>query len=312
MSPRHVLVTGGAGFIGTHLCTALLERGDHVTALDDLSAGHLPALDELLDNDRFTLMKQDVTEPIDSGPVDAVVHMAIPVGPEVVTRRPIDTLRAGSIGTLNALNVAAEHGTRFLCLSSSEIYGDPLVHPQHEDYRGNVDPTAPLGCYDEGKRFAEAATFAYRRQHDLSVGIIRPFNVYGPGMYADDRRVVPTFIRQALAGNTLTLHGGGTQTRSLCYVDDFVTGLIAMLDSTETGPVNVGSDEETTIRDLAELVVEVAGSGAVEVVPGRAQDSSVRCPDLTRARKLLSWAPTTPLRTGIERTVAWARTGQAA
>ncbi|GLX95523.1 NAD-dependent epimerase/dehydratase family protein [Herbidospora sp. NBRC 101105] len=312
MSSRHVLVTGGAGFIGTHLCTALLERGDRVTALDDLSAGHLPALDGLLVHDRFTLLKQDVVEPIDCGPVDAVVHMAIPVGPEVVTRHPVETLRAGSIGTLNALDVAAEQGARFLCLSSSEIYGDPLVHPQHEDYRGNVDPTAPLGCYDEGKRFAEAATFAYRRQHGLNGGIVRPFNVYGPGMYADDRRVVPAFIRQALAGATLTLHGGGTQTRSLCYIDDFVTGLIAMLDSAEAGPVNLGSDEEITIRDLADLVVDVAGSGAVEVVAGRAQDSSVRCPDLSRARKLLGWSPTTTLRTGIERTITWAREDQAA
>ncbi|TKK90357.1 NAD-dependent epimerase/dehydratase family protein [Herbidospora galbida] len=312
MSSQHVLVTGGAGFIGTHLCTALLERGDHVTALDDLSAGHLPALDDLLEHDRFTLLKQDVIEPIDCDPVDAVVHMAIPVGPEVVTRRPIETLRAGSIGTLNALDVAAANGARFLCLSSSEIYGDPLVHPQHEDYRGNVDPTAPLGCYDEGKRFAEAATFAYRRQHDLSVGIIRPFNVYGPGMYEDDRRVVPAFVRQALAGSTLTLHGGGIQTRSFCYVDDFVTGLIAMLDSAETGPVNLGSDEEITIRELADLVVDVAGSGSVEVVAGRAQDSSVRCPDLGKARKLLNWTPTTSLRTGIERTVSWARAGRAA
>ncbi|MER6171381.1 NAD-dependent epimerase/dehydratase family protein [Streptosporangium sp. NPDC001681] len=309
---RHILVTGGAGFIGSHLCAALLDRGDKVTALDDLSAGRLPALDNLLNDKNFVLLEQDVADPITCGQVDAVMHMAIPVGPEVVLRRPIDTMRAGSTGTFNALEVAKKNGARFVLASTSEIYGDPLVHPQNEDYTGNVDPTAPLSCYDEAKRFSESLTFSYLRQHGLNIGVVRPFNVYGPGMYPDDRRVVPAFIRQAMAGQTLTLHGDGSQTRSLCYVEDFVTGLIAMLDSTENGPINLGSDEEVTIRALADLVVEVVGSGAVQTVPGRQQDSHVRCPDISRARTRLGWMPLVPLRAGIERTVAQVRTQQAA
>ncbi|MBB4919018.1 NAD-dependent epimerase/dehydratase family protein [Streptosporangium saharense] len=311
MTSRHVLVTGGAGFIGTHLCAALLNRGDRVTALDNLSAGRLTALDDLLKNDSFTFLKQDVIDPIDCGRVDAVVHMATPVGPDVVQQRPIATMHAGSIGTFNVLELAQRDDARFLLVSTSEIYGDPLVHPQSEDYRGNVSSTEPLSCYDEAKRFSEAAAFAYQRQYGLDIGIVRPFNVYGGGMYDSDRRVVPAFIRSAMAGQTLTLHGGGTQTRSLCYIDDFVGGMIAMLDSDQSGPINLGSDQEVTIRELAELVVEVVGSGDVEIVPGRAQDSLMRCPDISRARELLGWTPTVPLRAGIERTVAWARTAQA-
>ncbi|MDP9843230.1 NAD-dependent epimerase/dehydratase family protein [Streptosporangium lutulentum] len=306
MTSRHVLITGGAGFIGTHLCAVLLDRGDRVTALDDLSAGRLPAVDDLLTVDGFTLLRHDVTEPfLVSDRVDAVVHMATPNGPDAIRKRPIDTLRANSVGAINALEVARHHGARFVLVSTGDVYGDPLVHPQHETYRGNVDPGGPFSAYTEGKRFAEAAVTAYVSQHGLNAGVVRPANIYGPGMGATPG-VVGTFITKALAGQTLKLQGG-TQTRTFCYVDDFVSGLVAMIDTTEIGPINLGTTEEISIAELAELIVKTVGTGAIEITPGRDQDSARRCPDITRADELLGWKPQMPLAEGIERTVAWAR-----
>ncbi|MEV4749094.1 NAD-dependent epimerase/dehydratase family protein [Streptosporangium sp. NPDC049248] len=306
---RHVLVTGGAGFIGSRLCETLLERGDRVTALDNLSAGHLPAVDDLRMVDRFVLLRHDVTEPfIVSDYVDAVVHMATPNGLAAIQRRPIDTLRANSAGTINALEVAKRHGARFVLVSTGDVYGDPLEHPQRETYRGNVDPGGPLSPYTEGKRFAEAAVAAYLSQYGLNVGVVRPANIYGPGMSSTHPGVVANFIAKAMLGQTLTLQGGGTQTRTFCYVDDFVAGLVAMLDSPVIGPINLSSSEEVSIRELAELIVKAVGTSAIEVTAGRDQESARRCLDITRAHELLGWEPQVSLSEGIERTVAWART----
>ncbi|MEU1883452.1 NAD-dependent epimerase/dehydratase family protein [Streptosporangium sp. NPDC020072] len=310
MSSRHVLITGGAGFIGTHLSTALLARGDTITAVDNLSAGILPALSTLTTRPNFTLIQHDVTVPLDvTVPVDVVVHLASVIGTDIMAKQPVGTLKTGSLGALNALEFAKQHGARIVLASSSEIYGDPLVYPQREEYRGNADPTALLSCYAEAKRFTEAAAFAYHRQHGLSIGIVRPFNVYGPGTDLTDRRVVSAFITQALAGQALTLNYGGLQTRSFCYVSDFVDGLIALIDSGQQGPINLGASEEITIRALADLIVEIVGSGRVITAPGRIQDDGFarRCPDLTRAHELLGWQPQVGLREGIELTAAWMR-----
>ncbi|MEV6866633.1 NAD-dependent epimerase/dehydratase family protein [Streptosporangium subroseum] len=308
MTSRHVLVTGGAGFIGTHLCAVLLRRGDRVTVLDNLSADHLLALGDLPQGDAFALLRHDVTEPfMVSDRVDAVVHMATPNGPDAIRRRPIDTLRANSIGTMHALEVARHHGARFVLVSTGDVYGDPLVHPQHEDYRGNVDPGGPFSAYTEGKRFGEALVAAYVIQHSLNAGVVRPANIYGPGMGSAYPGVVAAFITKAMAGQTLALQGG-TQTRTFCFVSDFVGGLVAMLDSAELGPINLGTAEEVTIRDLAELIVKTVGTGTIEIILGRDQEAARRCPDITRARELLGWKPQVPLSEGIERTVDWART----
>ncbi|MFI0424164.1 NAD-dependent epimerase/dehydratase family protein [Spongiactinospora sp. 9N601] len=312
MEARHVVVTGGAGFIGTNLCTRLLQHGDRVTVIDNLAAGRAPGLQDMLHaygTTSLTFLEADVTDRIHLGeqPVDAVVHLATLVGPEIVIREPITTLRVAINGTLNALEIAHRHNARFVLVSSSEVYGDPLVHPQAESYYGNVDPTGPLSGYDEGKRAAEACTAAYRREHDLNAAIVRPFNIYGPGMHMSDRRVVPAFISTALEGGTLALHGDGSQTRALCYVDDFVDGLLAVMNSVEFGPFNIGNPGEITMRELAEMVVAEVGRGSVVTTPGRVQDAARRCPDITRASEVLGWSPRTRLPDGIARTVAWYR-----
>ncbi|SEO89514.1 NAD-dependent epimerase/dehydratase family protein [Actinacidiphila rubida] len=299
----HVLITGGAGFIGTHLSAALLERGAHVTAVDNLSAGRLPTLPALLQYERFRLVEHDITVPLDwSEPVTAVMHLASPIGPAHVREHPVSTLMAGSAGTVNALEIARRHQARIVLVSSAEVYGDPNVQPQPESYRGSVDPVGPMSGYQEAKRFLEAMAAAYRREHGVKTGIVRPFNVYGPGMLNTDTRVVAAFVTRALAGQELIVNGPDA-VRSLCYIDDFVAGLLAMMDCNIPGPVNLGAAEGTAIGDLAALVVSTVGSGTVTTGPSKAADGTARCPDITLARQLLDWEPTTLLRDGIAATV---------
>ncbi|HEY7143332.1 MAG TPA: NAD-dependent epimerase/dehydratase family protein [Streptosporangiaceae bacterium] len=303
-----IVITGAAGFLGSHLCRALLDRGERIIGVDNMSTGRPASLAGIADSPGLTLMEGDVSESLNvDTPVKAVVHLACPASPTAFMRMPIDTLRVGSLGTLNALALAHANDARFLFASSSEVYGDPLVHPQDESYRGNVDPTGPRSVYDEAKRFGEAATTAYRRTFGTATAIVRPFNVYGPGMWPDDGRVVAAFCAAALRGQPLKLHGDGKQTRSLCYVDDLIGGLIALLDSDEAGPLNLGSEDEITMLDLAERIIAAAGTGRIEFLPPREQDVSVRRPDTSRARRLLSWQPTTSLRSGLAQTIAWMR-----
>ncbi|BDH10529.1 SDR family NAD(P)-dependent oxidoreductase [Streptomyces hygroscopicus] len=300
---EHILVTGGAGFIGTHLCGALLKRGAQVTAVDNLAAGKLPALEELQAHDQFTFIEHDITLPLDwTTPVTAVMHLASPIGPAWVRDHPVRTLQAGSAGTVNALEIARRHTARIVLASSAEVYGDPAVQPQPETYWGNVDPTGPMSGYQEAKRFLEAMATAYRHEHGVNTGIVRPFNVYGPGMLATDRRVVAAFVVAALAGEELVVHGPHA-VRSLCYVDDFVAGLIAMMDSDAPGPINLGAADGTPIGDLAQLVVSTVGSGTVTIVEGRESGGTARCPDITLARNALGWEPTTDLKQGLKATV---------
>ena len=305
----HVVVTGGAGFLGSHLSRALLARGDRVTVVDNFSTGRRASLDGLADKAGFELRDGDVTQPsalAGLSRVTHVVHLACPASPRANAKMPVETILAGSVGTVNALELARSAGARAVVASSSEVYGDPLTHPQGEDYRGATDPVGPLSAYTEVKRVTEAAAAAYRRL-GADVGIVRPFNVYGPYMWPDDGRVVSSFCAAALGGQTLHIHKGGTQTRSLIWAGDFTAGLVAMLDSREFGPVNLGSPEEVTIGDLAALVVELAGAGSLEVTPGRDDVATRRRPDTTRARELLGWQATTPLRDGIAATLAWMR-----
>jgi len=302
-----VVVAGGAGFLGSHLCDRLLQRGDTVVCLDDLSTGSKDNVAHLLGHERFTLVVTNVSESVelgDSAPVDAVCNLASPASPSAYLARPFDTLAVGSEGTRRLLELARAHGARFLMASTSEIYGDPEVHPQVESYRGNVDPTGPRSVYDEAKRFAESLTMAMHRTHGVNVGIARIFNTYGPRLSPGDGRVVSNFIVQALRGEPLTVYGDGSQTRSLCFVDDEIGGLLALLDSSLTGPVNIGNPDERSVADLAQFVLEVTGStsGIVfEALP--TDDPTRRCPDITLARTELGWEPTTGLREGIEQTI---------
>jgi dTDP-glucose 4,6-dehydratase len=304
-----VVVAGGAGFLGSHLCDFLIARGDVVVCLDDLSTGTADNLAHLQGHERFSLIVTDVSEKVeleDESKVDAVCNLASPASPPVYLARPFDTLAVGSEGTRRLLELARAHGARFLMASTSEIYGDPEVHPQVESYRGNVDPTGPRSVYDEAKRFSEALTMAMQRTHDLDVSIARIFNTYGPRLSPGDGRVVSNFIVQALRGEPLTVYGDGTQTRSLCYVDDQIAGLIALLDSSVTGPVNIGNPDERTMLDLAHFVLDVTGSSS-EIVfrPLPTDDPTRRCPDITLARTALGWAPKIELREGIERTIEY-------
>jgi nucleoside-diphosphate-sugar epimerase len=303
-----MVVTGAAGFLGSRLCRRLLDRGDRVIGIDNMSTGRPASLADIADHPNLTLVQADVSESLDvDTPVRAVIHLACPASPTAFMKMPIETLRVGSFGTLNALTLAHANSARFLFASSSEVYGDPQVHPQEESYRGNVDPTGPRSVYDEAKRFGEAATSAYRRTFGTNTAIVRPFNAYGPGMWPDDGRVVAAFCAAALRGQPLKLHGDGKQTRSLCFADDLVGGLIALLDSDEAGPLNIGSEDEITMRELAEQIIAATGTGRIEFLPAREQDVSVRCPDISRARRLLNWQPTTSLQSGLAQTVAWMR-----
>ena len=304
-----VVVAGGAGFLGSHLCDRLIGRGDTVVCLDDLSTGSRENVAHLLGHERFSLVVCDVSEKVeleDGATVDAVCNLASPASPAAYLARPFDTLAAGSEGTRRLLQLARAHGARFLMASTSEVYGDPEVHPQVESYRGNVDPTGPRSVYDEAKRFAESLTMAMHRTHGVNVGIARIFNTYGPRLSLGDGRVVSNFIVQALRGEPLTVYGDGSQTRSLCFVDDEISGLVALLDSSLTGPVNIGNPDERSMLDLARFVLEVTGSTSDVVFgPLPTDDPTRRCPDISLARRELGWEPTTGLREGIERTIEY-------
>ena len=304
-----VVVAGGAGFLGSHLCDFLVGRGDTVVCLDDLSTGSHENIAHLLGEERFSLIVTDVSEKVeleDESKIDAVCNLASPASPPAYLARPFDTLAVGSEGTRRLLELTRAHDARFLMASTSEVYGDPEVHPQVESYRGNVDPTGPRSVYDEAKRFAESLTMAMHRTHGVNVGIARIFNTYGPRLSPGDGRVVSNFIVQALRGEPLTVYGDGTQTRSLCYVDDEIRGLVALLDSSLTGPVNIGNPDERSMLDLAHFVLDVTGSSS-EIVfrPLPTDDPTRRCPDITLARIELGWSPTVGLREGIQRTIEY-------
>jgi dTDP-glucose 4,6-dehydratase len=304
-----IVVTGGAGFLGSHLCHQLLDRGDEVVCIDNLITGSLANIDDLFGRAGFTFVEHDVSTFIwVPGHVDGVMHLASPASPIDFERIPIQILKVGSLGTHNALGLAKAKGARFFLASTSEVYGDPLVHPQPETYWGNVNPIGPRGVYDEAKRFAEAMTMAYHRHHGLDVRIVRIFNSYGTKMRPDDGRAVSNFIVQALQGQDLTVFGDGSQTRSFCYVDDEVRGFLALYDSDVVGPVNIGNPHEYTILELAEMVLEVTGSGSKLVFhPLPVDDPTQRKPDITQATELLGWQPEIDLRTGIERTTEYFR-----
>ena len=296
------VVTGGAGFLGSHLCERLLDAGHRVWCIDNLDTGSLTNIAHLR-QDAFTFVNHDVTEHIAiDGDVDYVFHFASPASPIDYLRLPLQTLKVGSYGTHNALGLAKAKRARFLVASTSEVYGDPHIHPQPESYWGNVNPIGPRGVYDEAKRYAEAMTMAYHRQQGVDTAIVRIFNTYGPRMRAFDGRAIPTFVRQALEDKPITVFGTGQQTRSFCYVDDLITGIIALAFSTEHEPVNIGNPEEFTLLELAEMVVELTGSKSeivFEALP--VNDPQQRRPDISRAREVLGWEPTIELREGLTR-----------
>ncbi len=305
-----VVITGGAGFLGSHLADALVARGDDVVAIDNLITGNRANIEHLFSAPGFTFVEHDVSNyvwvPDD---VDAVLHFASPASPVDYLEMPIQTLKVGSLGTHNTLGLAKAKNAAYFLASTSEVYGEPHVHPQTEDYWGNVNPVGPRGVYDEAKRFSEAMTMAYQRYHGLDTRIVRIFNTFGPRMRPDDGRVVSNFIVQALKREPLTIYGDCSQTRSFCFVDDEVRGLIALLDSDENNPVNIGNPNEFTILELAEIVLEVTGSSsAIERHPLPTDDPTQRKPDITRAREILGWEPQIQLREGVERTVDYFRT----
>jgi dTDP-glucose 4,6-dehydratase len=301
------VVTGGAGFLGSHLCEFLLARGDEVVAIDNLLTGSLANIEHLIGTPGFTFVEYDVTNFVHvSGPVDAVLHFASPASPKDYLEHPIKTLKVGSLGTHKTLGLAKDKGARFLLASTSEVYGDPTRHPQTESYWGNVNPVGPRGVYDEAKRFAEAMTMAYHRFHGVDVRIVRIFNTYGRSMRPNDGRVVSNFLVQALQGKPLTIYGDGSQTRSFTHVDDEVRGIIGLLDSDYVGPMNIGNPNEFTVGELAQLVLEVTGSRS-EIVyePLPVDDPTQRRPDISLAREVLGWEPQIQLREGLERTAPW-------
>jgi dTDP-glucose 4,6-dehydratase len=306
-SGNRVVVTGGAGFLGSHVCEALVERGDAVVCVDNLVTGSRANIEHLAGRDGFAFVEHDVSTTLDvDGDVTSVMHLASPASPVDFARIPVEILLVGSAGTHNSLQLAEEKGARFFLASTSEVYGDPLVHPQTETYWGNVNPNGPRSVYDEAKRYAEAAAMAYNRHRGLEVRIIRIFNTYGPRMRPDDGRVVSNFITQALAGSPITVYGDGSQTRSFCYVDDQVAGHLALLDGEHTGPINIGNDAEFTMLELAEIVLRVTNSSSELVFAELpADDPTRRCPDLTQAGSKLGWKPVVSLEEGVERTAEY-------
>jgi dTDP-glucose 4,6-dehydratase len=304
-----ILITGGAGFIGSHLCDRLLSQGHEVLCLDNLITGTTDNIAHLAGNAKFSFIKHDVTNYIFvEGTVEAILHFASPASPVDYLTLPIQTLKVGSLGTHKALGLAKEKKARFLLASTSEVYGDPLSHPQKEDYWGNVNPIGLRGVYDEAKRFAEAITMAYHRYHGVETRIVRIFNTYGPRMRLHDGRVVPTFISQALRGEDLTVYGEGSQTRSFCYIDDLVEGILRLLQSGETEPVNLGNPDEFSILDFAREILEIIGSSSKIVHrPLPVDDPRVRRPDISKAQNVLNWVPGIHLREGLRKTIPYFR-----
>ncbi|OQO89389.1 epimerase [Saccharomonospora piscinae] len=307
---EHVVVIGGAGFVGSHVCERLLHSGHRVTCVDSLLTGSADNVAALRGSDRFDVVCCDITLPPEKwppfDPPSDVLHLASPASPKDYQRLPLATLRVGARGTEHALELATRHGARLVLSSTSEVYGDPVEHPQRETYWGNVNPIGPRSVYDEAKRYAEALVMAYHREYGTDVAIARVFNTYGPRMRADDGRMIPNFITQALRGRPLTVAGTGEQTRSVCYVDDTVSGLLALWRSDLTGPVNLGNPHEMTVRHVAEQIRDLTGTtSAVTTVPGAVDDPQRRCPDITLARTALGWQPEVPPREGLHRTVAW-------
>jgi dTDP-glucose 4,6-dehydratase len=308
-----VLITGGAGFLGSHLCDRFLAEGHTVIAMDNLITGKTANIEHLAGNDNFLFIKHDVTNYIYiEGELDAVLHFASPASPIDYLEFPIPTLKVGALGTHKALGLAKDKGARFLLASTSEIYGDPLTHPQTEDYWGNVNPIGPRGVYDEAKRFAEAMTMAYQRYHNVETRIVRIFNTYGPRMRLHDGRVVPNFIAQALKNEPLTVYGDGSRTRAFCYVADLVDGIYRLLMSDESEPVNIGNPNEMSILDFANKVVEITDSNSeitfIEPTDERIQDDpKVRCPNISKARRVLNWEPKVTIDQGLSNTVDFFR-----
>ena len=304
-----VLVTGGSGFIGSHLCERLLNDGFDVLCVDNYYSSTKDNIAHLTDNPRFELLRHDVTFPL-YVEVDQIYHLACPASPIHYQRDPVQTTKTAVHGSINMLGLAKRTGARILFTSTSEVYGDPLVHPQSEDYWGNVNPIGPRACYDEGKRAAETLFFDYKRQHNVDIKVVRLFNTYGPRMHPRDGRVVSNFVMSALTGSPLTVYGDGSQTRSFCYVDDLIDGLIAMMNSGDdvSGPINLGNPGEFTIAELADLVLATTGSEAgIEYRPLPQDDPIRRQPDITRAREILGWAPTVALADGLQETIAYFR-----
>jgi len=302
-------VLGGAGFLGSHICDAYLQRGDEVIAIDNFSTGSTKNLQHLVNNKHFLSITADICEPIViDGIVDLVLNFASPASPKKYLSMPLETLRVGSLGTENAVDLAKKDNARLVMASTSEVYGDPMVSPQSETYFGNVNPLGVRSCYDESKRFSEALLMAHQRESNLNVGIVRIFNTYGPRLDPDDGRVVSTMISQALNDQELTVHGDGSQTRSFCYVDDLVRGVIAMGDSNEVGPINMGNNQEISVLELAEMVLKLANSKSKIVYTSSMDDDpQQRCPDLTLAMRRLGWSPEVSLNDGLARTIEWFR-----
>jgi len=304
-----VVVTGGAGFLGSHLCTRLIEDGHEVLCLDNFITGVPGNVEHLIGSPGFRLLRADVTDYLHvTGDVDVVLHFASPASPIDYLELPIETMKVGSIGTLHALGLAKERGARFVLASTSETYGDPQVHPQTEDYWGHVNPVGPRGVYDEAKRFGEALTMAYRTHHGVNTGIVRIFNTFGPRMRPNDGRAIPNFIRQALRNDKITVAGDGTQTRSVCYVDDLIEGILRFTATEHSGPMNIGNPNEISMLDLAVWIRDLAGSDSEVVFIDRpTDDPSVRQPDITLARSVLGWSPEVAVEEGLLRTIAWFR-----
>ncbi|MFH8291774.1 UDP-glucuronic acid decarboxylase family protein [Streptomyces sp. NPDC018059] len=303
---RNAVVTGGAGFLGSHLCERLLREGASVVCVDDFSTGNPDNIAHLMSDDRFSLVKRDICTGLEvDGPVDAIVHLASPASPQDYLRLPVETLRVGSAGTLAALELARRTAARLVYASSSEVYGDPLVHPQDESYWGNVNPLGPRSVYDEGKRFGEAAVAAYVREHGVDACVVRLFNTYGPRMKPDDGRMVPNFVVQALEGKPLTVYGSGRQTRSLCYVSDTVEALLRAVGSDHPGPMNLGNPVEMTVLEVAELIRDLTGSTSeITFLPGMEDDPRLRRPEIALARRVLGWQPEVSLRQGLAEVIS--------
>ncbi|SDQ31778.1 UDP-glucuronic acid decarboxylase family protein [Thermostaphylospora chromogena] len=307
MSGPTIVITGGAGFLGSHLCERLLAQGARVICMDNFLTGSPRNVEHLMTNPAFRVVECDLTGFIHvPGEVDMVLHFASAASPADYLRHPIETLKVGSLGTLHALGMAKEKGARFILASTSEVYGDPLEHPQAETYWGNVNPVGPRSVYDEAKRFAESLTTAYRNSHGVDTGIVRIFNTYGPRMRPHDGRAIPTFIRQALRGEPITVTGDGSQTRSICYVDDTVAGVLTLAFDDFAGPVNIGNPQEVSMLALAEIIRDLAGSSSpIRLVERPVDDPKVRCPDTTLAAERLGWRPRVDMIDGLRRTIAW-------